>query len=116
MQQRPITKQENNLIQHLLALMPDHKHFELPQTVFDLDGDGMQSIRLASNPQAVYLRDLVRAKYLDDDNVLVLITLMESDTNTLFELEFRKVYCDKLINYPTPEKVKHPQVLLNMIK
>jgi hypothetical protein len=114
MRQRPITKQENNLIQHLLELIPGHSRFELPQTVVDLDDGGMQSIRLASNPQAMYLRDLVQVKYLDDDNVLVLITLTESDANGLFELEFRKVYSDKLINYPIPEKVKH-QVILSTI-
>ena len=108
MQQRPIKKQENVLIQHLLELIHGPKHFELPQTVTDLDDGGMQSIRLASNPQAGYLHDLVQVKYLDDDNVLVLITLKESDTNELFELEFWKVYSNKLINYPTPEKIKQP--------
>ena len=108
MQQRPIKKQEEFLIQHLLKLIHDHKHFELPQIVSDLDDGGMQSIRPASNPQAMYLHDLIRVKYLDDDNVLVLITLTESNTNELFELEFWKVYSNKLINYPIPEKVKHP--------
>ena len=107
MLQRPIKKQEKVLIQHLLGLVPGHNHPELPQTVSDLDETGMQSIRLASTPEASYLQDLVQVKYLDDDNVLVLITLTESNTNELFELEFRKVYCDKLINYPTPEKVKY---------
>ena len=108
MQQRPIKKQEKVLIQHLLELIHGHKHFELPQTVSDLDDGGMQSIRLASNPQARYLHELIQVKYLDDDNVLVLITLTESNTNELFELEFWKVYSNKLINYPIPEKVKHP--------
>ena len=107
MQQRPIKKQEKVLIQHLLELVHGHKHFELPQTVSDLDESGMQSIRLLPNPQASYLQDLVQVRYLDDDNVLVLVTLTESNTNELFELEFRKVYSDKLINYPAPEKVKH---------
>ena len=108
MQPRPIRIPEKVLIQHLLELIHGHKIFELPQTVYDLDGDGMQSIRIASNSQAIYLHDLIQVKYLDDDNVLVLITLSESDTNELFELDFRKVYSNKLINYPTPEKVKHP--------
>ena len=108
MQPRPIKTQEKILIQYLLELMHDHKRFELPQTVLDLDDGGMQSIRLASNSQANYLRNLIEVKYLDDDNVLVLITLTESNTEELFELEFRKVYSNRLINYPTPEKVKHP--------
>ncbi len=107
MQQRAIKKQEKILIQHLLELICGHKHFKLPQTVSDLDDGGMQSIRLVSNPQAMYLHDLIQVKYLDDDNVLVLITLTESNTNELFELEFWKVYSNKLINYPTPEKIKY---------
>ena len=108
MQQRPIKKEEEILIQHLLELIHSHKDFKLPQIVSDLDDGGMQSIRLASNPQANYLHDLIQVKYLDDDNVLVLITLTESNTNELFELEFWKVYSNKLINYPIPEKVKQP--------
>lgn len=109
MQQRPIKKQEKILIQHLLELIDGHTHFfELPQTISDLDDDGMQSIRLTSNPKSSYLRDLIQAKYLDDDNILVLITLTESNTNELFELEFWKVYSNKLITYPIPEKVTYP--------
>lgn len=108
MQTRPIKKQEKVLIQHLLGLVHDYKHFELPQTVADLDDGAMQSIRLASNPQASYLDDLIQVKYLDDDNVLVLITLTESNTKELLELEFWKVYSNKLISYPIPEKVKYP--------
>jgi len=107
MLQRPIKKQEKILIQHLLELLPGRKYFEVPQTVFGLDDEGMQNIRLASNAQAGYLHDLIQVKYLDDDNVLVLITLKQSDSNELFELEFWKVYSNKLITYPTPEKVKH---------
>src|SRR5215212_52458 len=108
MQPRPIKTQEKILIQHLIELTPGHTYFKLPQTVSDLDDGGMQSIRLASNPQAIYLHDLIQVKYLDEDNALVLITLTESNTNELFELEFCKVYSNKLISYPVPEKVKHP--------
>ena len=108
MQHRPIKKQEKVLIQHLLELVHGPKHFELPQVVSDLDDGGMQSIRLASNPQISYSHDLIQVKYLDDDNVLVLITLTESNTNELFELEFWKVYSNTLISYPVPEKIKHP--------
>ncbi|MEP6596593.1 MAG: hypothetical protein ABJA71_11640 [Ginsengibacter sp.] len=108
MQSRPIREQEKILIKHLLELIHGDKHFKLPQTVSDLDDGGMQSIRLVLNPQARYLHDLIQVKYLDDDNLLVLITLMESNTNELFELEFWKIYSNKLVNYPTPEKVKNP--------
>ena len=108
MQQRPIKKPEKDLIQHLLQLIHGNTHFELPQTVSDLDDGGMQSLRLASNPQARYLHELIRVKYLDDDNVLVLITLTESNTNELFELEFWKLYSNKLINYPTPSSLVVP--------
>ena len=107
MQQRPIKKQERLLIQHLLELADGRKDFELPQIVFDLDDDGLQTIRLCSDLQACYLHDLIQAKYLDDDNILVLITLTISNTNELYELEFWKVYSHKLITYPSPEKVKH---------
>jgi hypothetical protein len=107
MQQRLIKKHERLLLQHLLELADGHKDFELPQIVFDLDNGGMQSIRLCADPQACYLHDVVQAKYLDDDNVLVVITLTVSNTNELYELEFWKVYADKLITYPTPEKITH---------
>ena len=107
MRQRPIKEQEKILIQHLLELLHGREHFEVPRVVYGLDDDGMQNIRLASKPQTSYLRDLIQVKYLDDDNILVLITLTQSDTNELFELEFWKVYSNKLIVYPTPEKVKY---------
>jgi hypothetical protein len=105
MKQRPIKNQERILIQHLLELI--QVQFPLPQMVADLDDSGMQSIRLTSNPQTTYSHDLVQAKYLDDDNLLVLITLTESNTKELFELEFKKVYSNQLINYPAPGQVKH---------
>jgi hypothetical protein len=106
MHQRPLKEQEKVLIHHLLQLVHCKKYFTLPQTVYDLDDDEMQSIRLASDPQAKYLHDLIQVKYLDDDNIVVLITLTESNVNELFELKFWKVYSNKLISYPTPEKVK----------
>ena len=107
MRQRPIKEHEKILIQYLLELFHGHEYFEVPQVVYGLDDGGMQNIRLASSPQTSYLRDLIQVKYLDDDNILVLITLTQGDTNGLFELEFWKVYSNKLIIYPTPEKVKY---------
>ena len=107
MRQRPIKEQEKILIKYLLELLHDGEYFEVPQIVYGLDDDGMQNIRLASKPPTSYLRDLIQVKYLDDDNILVLITLTQSDTNELFELEFWKVYSNKLLIYPTPEKVKY---------
>src|SRR5437868_1826702 len=107
MLQRQTQQQEKILIQYLLGLVPHGRDFEVPQTIFALDDDGMHNIRLASKLQASYLHDLIQVKYLDDDNILVLITLSQSDTNELFELEFWKVYSNKLITYPIPEKIKH---------
>ena len=108
MQPRLIKKQEKVLLEHLLELIDGRTLFVLPQTVSDLDDGEMQSIRLASNPQTTYLRDLVQVKYLDDDNILVLITLKEGTNHELFELEFWKVYANRLISYPIPEKITHP--------
>src|SRR5436853_7838710 len=107
MRERPIKEQEKIFIQYLLELLHGREYFEVPQIVCGLDDDGMQNIRLASKPQTSYLRDLIQVKYLDDDNILVLITLTQSDTNELFELEFWKVYSNKLFTYPIPEKIKH---------
>ena len=105
MKQRPIKNHERILIQHLLELIK--VQIPLPQMVADLDENGMQSIRLTSNPETKYSHDLIQAKFLDDDNLLVLITLTESNTSELFELEFKKVYSNQLINYPAPGQVKH---------
>lgn len=110
MKLRLIKKQESILIQHLIGLIFPHKSFELPQSVFDIDDGGLQSIRIASEPQAIYLHDLIQVKYLDDDNALVLITLSESNTGGLFELGFRKVYSNKLVTYPIPEKIILPAI------
>jgi hypothetical protein len=107
MRQRPIKEQEKILIQYLLELLHNGEYFEVPQIVYGLDDEGMQNIRLTSNSQTSYLRDLIQVKYLDDDNILVLITLTQSNTNELLELEFWKVYSNKLITYPTPERVKY---------
>ena len=107
MQKRPIKEQEKILIYHLLELVHRRKYFSVPEFVSDLNDDEMQSIRIVSNSQAKHLNDLIQVKYLDDDNILVLITLTESDTNELYELKFWKVYSNKLITYPIPEKVTY---------
>jgi hypothetical protein len=78
----------------------------VPTAVTDLEDGGMGSILLNLNPEARYGADLIQVMYKDSDKVEVLITLTTDKNNQLFELEFWKVNFDKLIEYPTSEKLQ----------
>jgi hypothetical protein len=107
MTSRPIRSEEAELICYLLDRVPEGKtKFQVPVDVADLDDGGMGSLRLNLNPEARYGADLGEVMYKDSDNVEVLITLTIDQDDRLFELDMWKVNFDKLIEFPTPEKIE----------
>lgn len=106
MTQRSIETREKILIQYLLSLVPEKSQvYTLPDKVTDLDDGGMGSIGLVLDKQSKYGGDLIQVKYLNEDDVLVIITLIHDELNRLFELEMWKVDFSALKRYPTPAQL-----------
>ena len=104
---RQLNTEEALFIRHLLSLANDGRaNSELPQTVEVLDDGEMGSIRFSNGQDRKYSKDISAVEYIDTDNRLVLITLTEDNLGDLFELDFWKTDYNKLIIYPTPDKVK----------
>ncbi len=102
---RHIRKEESELIYFLCkkaGIAPSAlEDFE----VEEYEGGIMGSIGLG-HPEAVYKKDLIQVDYLDEDQIPVVITLTLDTEGQLLDLDFWKTDFSKLLNYPTPEKIK----------
>jgi hypothetical protein len=104
MQQRSITQQEKDLIQHLVKCIPDNtKDYQIPPMVTQLDDGGMGSLQLNND---TYGRDLIQVQYKDTDGQLVLITLVEGKSGVLQELDVWKVDFTLLKKFPTIDRIE----------
>ena len=103
---RRIKNEELQLTRHLLGLVNDRRASEsLPEFIEEMNDGGMGSIQFGDRSGRAFGRDIVQVKYIDSDNVPVLITLIDDNVGELFELEFWKVDNNRLINYPVPKQV-----------
>lgn len=75
--------------------------------VFDMNDGGMGSIHfLTSNEEGRgYGGTVAEVKYVDEDRVLVSITLSVDNAGELYELDFWKVDFSPLSRYPRPESL-----------
>jgi hypothetical protein len=103
---RQIKPEEFALAAHLLTLANDTRPEQsIPNLVKVLDDGEMGSIEFISTKERKYGNDIAQVRYIDVDNVVVLITLVEDSNGDLHELDFWKTNFDKLIKYPKPEEV-----------
>ena len=104
---RQIKTEETDIIRHLLSIAKDSRaNLPLPKMIEVLDDGKMGSIKLSTEKDTKYAKDISAIEYTDSDNVLVVITLTEDNKGELFELDFWKTDFAELITYPVPEKVR----------
>ena len=91
----------------VLALIPEGSisQWHVPEgaRVLDMEDGGMGSIRFVKESHHRRAGSIAKAKYVDEDGVLVSIELNISEDNELFEVDFWKVDFSPLRRYPRPE-------------
>jgi hypothetical protein len=103
---RPIRQNELELVAFLLnQIQMKLEDFTISELVDEYEGGKMGSISLGGDVNA-YAGDLVNVEYTDVDGTDVVITLTKDDKNQLLDLDFWKVDFSKLLEYPTPDKVR----------
>jgi hypothetical protein len=90
------------LLQHLQLNLAD---YPFKEEVDPYEGDKMGSISLGGDVSA-YDGDLVQVRYIDVDQVPVVITLTKDNKGQLLDLDFWKEDFSKLIAYPSPERLE----------
>ncbi len=90
------------LLQHLHLKQEDYPFNE---EVDPYEGDKMGSISLGGDVSA-YDGDLIQVRYIDIDQVPVVITLTKDTKGQLLDLDFWKEDFSKLLVYPSPEKLE----------
>jgi len=106
LKKRPIKKEEKELIQHLLKKANlSEKDYPISDTAFEYEGGKMGSINLVNENEGEYDSDIIQAQYIDNDDVIVMITLTKDKNNQLLDLDFWKVNFEKLNKYPKPEEL-----------
>lgn len=104
---RKIKNEEQRIVKFLLGnLKLPARQLDIPSQVVPLNDDQMGSISFDLMGDKKFGKDLIQGKYIDKDDVVVLITLTIDNNNELFELEFWKTDFNALIEYPLPEKIE----------
>jgi len=107
---RAIKEQEIVLIHFLLKEANlDPKDHKISSEVEEYEGGVMGSIGMGT-PTAVYAEDIIQVEYTDADGTEVIITLTKDTEGRVLDLDFWKIDFSKLIEYPSPEKVKVKKV------
>jgi hypothetical protein len=103
---RPIRSEEKTLIQFLLfSINLNPQDYAIPELVDDYEGGIMGSIGMGSAEPNNYGGDFVQVKYIDTDNIPVVITLTKDKEGKLLDLDFWKEDFSKLLQYPKPENI-----------
>ncbi|MET2985320.1 DUF6984 family protein [Aureibaculum conchae] len=102
---RALAEEEIELTKHLLSLIPYFKK-GLPKKARTMYDGEMGSISFDLDGKAEFGKVLIEAEYSDTDGANVLITLTEDENGNLFELDYWKTDFTKLVEYPSPEKIK----------
>ncbi len=104
METRKIKPEEQALITYLLQKANiNPANYPISDTVHEYEGGKMGSIHLVNENTGEYDGDIIQAQYIDEDDVIVMITLTKDTNNNLLDLDFWKVNFEKLIRYPKPE-------------
>lgn len=104
---RKIRDEEKRIIEFLLTMIGAKlENYPVSETVYEYEGGVMGSISMQNTDGSTYLKDLIQAHYIDVDLVPVVITLTADKDEKLLDLDFWKEDFSKLIQYPTPDKLK----------
>lgn len=107
---RVLRPAERELIEKLLAGQVAKPGMEVPMQyalVEDMQDGGMGSIRFVApgEPEQSFGDAIAEAEYIDEDGVLVSITINVDQNENLFEVDFWKVDFSPLRRYPKPVDV-----------
>jgi hypothetical protein len=104
---RLIREEEKRIIEFLLMMIGvNREDYPISETVYEYEGGVMGSISMQNTDGSSYLRDLIQVHYIDADQIPVVITLTLDHEGKLLDLDFWKEDFSKLIQYPTPDKLK----------
>lgn len=108
---RPLRSNERELVQELSRGMYSESEIERQLAhalVHDVADGGMGSIRFANSSadKSSFGREAAEADYVDQDGVVVKITLNLDRDGGLFEVDFWKVDFSPLLRYPQPHDLK----------
>jgi hypothetical protein len=108
---RSLRSEESELLQALLNMVPDTERPAVPDCMvaIDLSDGGMGSVRLTDGSDRVRRlgRELVKAKYTDEDGVRVSISVNLDEEGDLFEIDIWKVDFSPLLRFPSADRVAH---------
>lgn len=109
-ERRKIRDNERNLIIFLLEKLGlNTEQYPINEDVEEYEGGKMGSICMGNPDVSPYKDDLIQAKYIDSDEIEVVITLTQCTNNQLLDLDFWKVDFSKLITYPNPKDLTFPE-------
>lgn len=100
---------EKALLIALLSRCNKFSDFEKEITfgkVYDMLDGGMGSVKFIATEERSFGENIVEANYLDEDGILVIITVIGDDRGGLYELDFWKTDFSSLKKYPQPGSVK----------
>lgn len=103
---RPIRENEIALIEFMLNYLGKKlSDFSINEQVEEYEQGKMGSITLGGDPNS-YAGDLLQIRYVDTDDIPVIISLTQDVAGKLLDLDFWKEDFSKLLVYPTPDKVE----------
>lgn len=104
---RTIREEEKRLIEFLLTMIGAKlADYPISENVYEYEGGIMGSISMQNTDGSSYLKDLIQVYYIDVDQIPVVITLTVDHHGKLLDLDFWKEDFSKLIQYPTPDKLR----------
>ena len=104
---RKIRDEEKKIIEFLLRMVgAKPESYPISETVYEYEDGVMGSISMQNTDGSTYLKDLIQAHYIDIDLIPVVITLTADKDGKLLDLDFWKEDFSKLIQYPTPDRLK----------
>jgi hypothetical protein len=109
---RTLKQEELELLTALLSRVPmaERPHPGEHILAVDLKDGGMGSIRIVTerdNPARRMGRELVSANYVDEDGVLVSISLNLDEDGKPFEIDMWKVDFSPLRRFPRPDDLRY---------
>lgn len=100
---RLLRKKEINLIKWVIKNAPEASKIipELPTVlVEEMEDGGMGSLRVLSEKERFYSRDIGEIEMLDEDGITLIISVNVDNNGELFELDIWKVDFSALIKFP----------------
>jgi hypothetical protein len=104
---RTIREEEKKIIEFLIRIKGfDLEDYPISENVHEYEGGVMGSISMQESDGSNYSHDLIQANYLDTDSIPVVITLTIDKEGKLLDLDFWKEDFSKLLQYPTPGRLR----------